>query len=140
MPDFIPKQHGLFLVQSRRTQPLNAKPLKLLGGVHLQARSRIGISYNRPVSDITQLLDAIGAGDPKAANQLLPLVYYELRKLAVVRMANEKAGQTLQPTALHEARVPESRDLTLPNFPLYAIYPQAYSPSLAQKNISKPMP
>jgi RNA polymerase sigma factor (TIGR02999 family) len=56
------------------------------------------------MSDVTQLLGAIGAGDPKAADQLLPLVYQELRKLAVVRMANEKAGQTLQPTALvHEA-------------------------------------
>lgn len=50
------------------------------------------------------MLEAIDAGDPKAAGQLLPLVYEELRKLAVVRMANEKAGQTLQPTALvHEA-------------------------------------
>src|SRR5215468_8273719 len=56
------------------------------------------------MSDITQLLSAIDASDPKAADQLLPLVYGELRKLAVVRMANEKAGQTLQPTALvHEA-------------------------------------
>src|SRR6185369_603148 len=54
--------------------------------------------------DVTQLLSAIDAGDKKAADQLLPLVYEELRKLAVVRMANEKAGQTLQPTALvHEA-------------------------------------
>lgn len=56
------------------------------------------------MSDVTQLLNAIDAGDLKAADQLLPLVYEELRKLAVVRMANEKAGQTLQPTALvHEA-------------------------------------
>jgi RNA polymerase sigma factor (TIGR02999 family) len=55
------------------------------------------------MSDVTQLLSAIDSGDPKAAGQLLPLVYDELRKLAVVRMANEKAGQTLQPTALvHE--------------------------------------
>ena len=53
---------------------------------------------------VTQLLNAIDAGDPKAAEQLLPLVYEELRKLAAVRMANEKIGQTLQPTALvHEA-------------------------------------
>ncbi len=52
------------------------------------------------MSDVTQLLNAIEAGEPKAADQLLPLVYEELRKLAVVRMANEKAGQTLQPTAL----------------------------------------
>jgi len=56
------------------------------------------------MSDVTQLLSAIDAGDPKAGDQLLPLVYEELRKLAVVRMANEKPGQTLQPTALvHEA-------------------------------------
>lgn len=56
------------------------------------------------MSDVTQLLDAIDAGDPKAGDQLLPLVYEELRKLAVVRMANEKPGHTLQPTALvHEA-------------------------------------
>jgi len=54
--------------------------------------------------DITRLLNSIDADDPKAADQLLPLVYDELRKLAAVRMANEKAGQTLQPTALvHEA-------------------------------------
>ena len=56
------------------------------------------------MSDVTQLLNAIDAGDLKRADRLLPLVYEELRKLAVVRMANEKAGQTLQPTALvHEA-------------------------------------
>ncbi len=56
------------------------------------------------MSDVTQLLQALDAGDPTAADQLLPLVYEELRKLAAVRMAQEKAGQTLQPTALvHEA-------------------------------------
>ena len=56
------------------------------------------------MSNVTQLLCALDAGDPKAADQLLPLVYEELRKLAIVRMANEKAGQTLQATALvHEA-------------------------------------
>jgi RNA polymerase sigma factor (TIGR02999 family) len=56
------------------------------------------------MSDVTQLLNAIEAGEPKAADQLLPLVYEELRKLATARMANEKVGQTLQPTALvHEA-------------------------------------
>src|SRR4051812_32066495 len=71
---------------------------------HVEARSGAGILYNPPMSDVTQLLNAIEAGEPKAANQLLPLVYEELRKLAVIRMANEKAGQTLQPTALvHEA-------------------------------------
>ena len=56
------------------------------------------------MSNVTQLLNAIEEGDPTAADQLLPLVYEELRKLAAVRMANEKVGQTLQPTALvHEA-------------------------------------
>jgi len=56
------------------------------------------------VSDVTQLLEAIDAGEPRAADQLLPLVYEELRKLAAARMAQEQPGQTLQPTALvHEA-------------------------------------
>jgi RNA polymerase sigma factor (TIGR02999 family) len=54
--------------------------------------------------DVTQLLDAAAAGDPKAAAELLPLVYDELRKLAAARMGEERPGQTLQPTALvHEA-------------------------------------
>jgi len=57
----------------------------------------------RSMPNVTQILDAIQQGEPKAAGDLLPLVYEELRKLAVVRMANEKPGQTLQPTALvHE--------------------------------------
>jgi RNA polymerase sigma factor (TIGR02999 family) len=55
-------------------------------------------------NDVTQLLNAIDSGDPNAAEELLPLVYEELRKLAAARLANEAAGQTLQPTALvHEA-------------------------------------
>jgi RNA polymerase sigma factor (TIGR02999 family) len=58
-----------------------------------------------PVSgDITLLLRRAGLGDAQAADQILPLVYEELRKLAAVKMARESAGQTLQPTALvHEA-------------------------------------
>jgi RNA polymerase sigma factor (TIGR02999 family) len=56
------------------------------------------------VSDVTRILNAVQRGDPTAGEQLLPLVYEELRKLAAVRMANEAAGHTLQPTALvHEA-------------------------------------
>jgi RNA polymerase sigma factor (TIGR02999 family) len=56
------------------------------------------------MSDVTRLLDAIAAGDPHAAADLLPLLYDELRKLAATRLAQEKPGQTLQPTALvHEA-------------------------------------
>jgi RNA polymerase sigma factor (TIGR02999 family) len=54
--------------------------------------------------EVTQLLHAIDEGDPNAAVELLPLVYEELRRLAAAKMAGEKPGQTLQPTALvHEA-------------------------------------
>jgi RNA polymerase sigma factor (TIGR02999 family) len=56
------------------------------------------------MSEVTQLLSQIHAGDPKATEQLLTLVYDELRQLASVRLAREKPGQTLQTTALvHEA-------------------------------------
>jgi RNA polymerase sigma factor (TIGR02999 family) len=56
------------------------------------------------MSDVTRILSAIDEGDPRAAEQLLPLVYSELRRLATVKMANESPGQTLQATALvHEA-------------------------------------
>jgi RNA polymerase sigma factor (sigma-70 family) len=56
------------------------------------------------MSDVTRLLSQIDSGDPHAAEQLLPLVYDELRKLAAARLAHEKPGQTLQATALvHEA-------------------------------------
>jgi RNA polymerase sigma factor (TIGR02999 family) len=56
------------------------------------------------MTDVTRILSAIEQGDPHAAGQLLPLVYDELRKLAAQRLAQEKAGQTLQATALvHEA-------------------------------------
>ena len=56
------------------------------------------------MSEVTQILDAIAQGDAHAAEELLPLVYEELRKLAAHKMSNEVPGQTLQPTALvHEA-------------------------------------
>src|SRR5262245_65800264 len=56
------------------------------------------------MNDVTRILSAIDGGDPHAAEQLLPLVYDELRKLAAIRLAHEKAGQSLQPTSLvHEA-------------------------------------
>src|SRR5438876_296974 len=58
----------------------------------------------RMKEDVTRILSAVERGDPDAAEKLLPLVYEELRKLAAARLANEKPGQTLQPTALvHEA-------------------------------------
>lgn len=56
------------------------------------------------MANVTQILAAMETGDPRAAEQLLPLVYEELRKLAAAQMAQEKTGQTLQATALvHEA-------------------------------------
>jgi RNA polymerase sigma factor (TIGR02999 family) len=56
------------------------------------------------MSEVTQILCAVEAGDPRAAAELLPLVYEELRQLAAARLAREQPGHTLQPTALvHEA-------------------------------------
>jgi len=56
------------------------------------------------MSDVTRILSQIESGDPAAADELLPLVYEELRKLAAARLASEKPGQTLQATALvHDA-------------------------------------
>src|SRR5436190_22900098 len=67
---------------------------------HLCCRLAMFIS----MSDVTRILSQIEAGDPRAAEKLLPLVYDELRKLAAVKLAHEKPGQTLQATALvHEA-------------------------------------
>ena len=61
---------------------------------------------DQPVGKVTQMLRAVGDGDPRASAELLPLVYAELRKLARVRMAKTPPGNTLQPTALvHEAYV-----------------------------------
>ncbi|HJZ60384.1 MAG TPA: ECF-type sigma factor [Gemmataceae bacterium] len=58
------------------------------------------------MADVTQILSAIEAGDPRAAAELLPLVYDELRKLAAARLSHENPGQTLQATALvHEAYI-----------------------------------
>ena len=68
--------------------------------------SRWCASYHRahPMSDVTVILQAIGRGESQASEELLPLVYNELRQLAAARMAQEAAGHTLQPTALvHEA-------------------------------------
>ena len=52
------------------------------------------------MADVTQILHAIESGDPQGTAQLLPLVYDELRKLAAQKLAAERAGHTLQPTAL----------------------------------------
>ena len=68
------------------------------------SRAAGGVPGGLPMNDVMHILSAIERGDPKAAEQLLPLVYDELRRLAAQRLAQEKPGQTLQPTALvHEA-------------------------------------
>lgn len=73
------------------------------GSVSTLAVSR-RFCYEHLVSDVTQLLKTIGSGDAHAAAELLPIVYAELRQLAAAKMARERPGQTLQPTALvHEA-------------------------------------
>src|SRR5262245_61418259 len=72
------------------------------------------------MSEVTRILDQIQEGDPHAAEQLLPLVYDELRKLAACQLAHEKPGQTLQATALvHEAylRLVASGDASAPREP-----------------------
>jgi hypothetical protein len=62
------------------------------------------------MSDVTRILSLIESGEPHASEQLLPLVYDELRKLAAAKLALEKPGQTLQATALvHDAFHQESR-------------------------------
>ncbi len=62
------------------------------------------VVYTGSLSDVTRILDRVHQGEAKAAEELLPLVYEELRKLANAKMAKEGPGQTLQPTALvHEA-------------------------------------
>jgi RNA polymerase sigma factor (TIGR02999 family) len=69
------------------------------------------------VNEVTQVLEAIGRGDQQAAEQLLPLVYDELRRLAAQRLAREAPGQTLQATALvHEAYLRVAGDEAPPNW------------------------
>jgi RNA polymerase sigma factor (TIGR02999 family) len=69
------------------------------------------------MTDVTQLLSQIESGDPTAADQLLPLVYDELRKLAAARLTQEKPGQTLQATALvHEAYLRLVASASSPNW------------------------
>jgi RNA polymerase sigma factor (TIGR02999 family) len=62
------------------------------------------VDADSPLHDVTQILDAVSRGERQPSDELLPLVYDELRKLAAARLAHEKPGQTLQATALvHEA-------------------------------------
>ncbi len=58
------------------------------------------------MSDVTQILERVEKGDSKTAEELLPLVFQELRKVAAAKMAQEQPGQTLQPTALVHEEAP----------------------------------
>lgn len=83
--------------QARILRQSNDRPATIFLFEHLHYCSRL-------MTDITRILTQIEAGDPSAAEQLLPLVYDELRKLATAKLAFEKPGQTLQSTALvHDA-------------------------------------
>src|SRR4051794_41142208 len=89
-------------LQGRRAW--RAKILKPPRGVRRGRSAKCSSFGVRPMNEVTRMLFAIEQGDPHAAEQLLPLVYDELRKLAAQRLAQEKPGQTLQATALvHEA-------------------------------------
>jgi len=73
-------------------------------GPKLGLQSNAIFASKRGVSEVTRILDRVQEGDARAAGELLPLVYEELRRLAAHQMARETPGQTLQPTALvHEA-------------------------------------
>lgn len=88
----------------RLTRTLLKSPPAVAMSVFWHLRRRLAIFIS--MSDVTRILSNIESGDPSAAEQLLPLVYDELRKLAAAKLAQEKPGQTLQATALvHEAYV-----------------------------------
>src|SRR5262249_46377865 len=105
------KFDGLFLFASPRTNEFtstesSSRYLPIGGqGENSRLYSRQFIfPFGSPMSDLTRILSAIEQGDPHAAEQLLPLVYDELRRLAAQKLAQEAPGQTLQATALvHEA-------------------------------------
>src|SRR4051812_47008837 len=79
-------------------------PAKLRISESKASALRLICSAEWKMSDITESLEGVQRGDPNAAAALMPLVYDELRRLAVHKMAQERPGQTLQPTALvHEA-------------------------------------
>jgi len=87
-------------------QLLGPQGVDSASGMWLCSMDRIEGSFGAGMSDVTRILSAIEQGDPQASEQLLPLVYAELRRLAGQKMAQEKPGQTLQATALvHDAYI-----------------------------------
>ncbi len=84
---------------------MNSNSNKTISSYNFKCTAVIGLKiYNAAMSEVTRILTAIEQGDPAATDQLLPLIYDELRRLAEAKLAKEKSGQTLQATALvHEA-------------------------------------
>jgi hypothetical protein len=84
-------------------------PFRWLAGLvpragRTQDGGRRNLLMEKSPAQVTQILEAVRAGNEKAEEELLPLVYHELRRLAAAKMAHAAPGQTLQPTALvHEA-------------------------------------
>src|SRR5262249_6575883 len=87
-------------VRGLRPRSMRAKFTRWPGTVYTPANCSRSPNAGRPMSEVTRILSAIEYGDPHSADQLLPLVYDELRKLAAQKLAQEKPGQTLQATAL----------------------------------------
>jgi RNA polymerase sigma factor (TIGR02999 family) len=104
--DDPPFLQALLKLAKRRDWPADFAPNHAhytKGHPRLLASDRRAPIFRR-MAEVTQLLNGLAAGEPQAADQLLLLVYDELRKLAAAKMAHEAPGQTLQPTALvHEA-------------------------------------
>src|SRR5262245_7135327 len=91
-------------VRALRTVRLRSRRGDVAPGSDAAKTGPGGPGQRSSMNDVTRVLSAIEQGDPRAAEQLLPLVYDELRKLAAQKLAQEKPGQTLQATALvHEA-------------------------------------
>lgn len=104
---FLPSRAGCISNQAEKNSPgrypIAPNSSSLLSGSSVWSLPRQSCRVPA-VSDVTRILQSVDSGDPRAAEDLLPLVYDELRRLAAVRMAGEQPDQTLQPTALvHEA-------------------------------------
>jgi RNA polymerase sigma factor (TIGR02999 family) len=107
LKEFVARTGGCFNSRSDGLRPrwnLTKRARRRVRKTFSTFSLRGGFDRNSSVSDVTRILEAAQQGDSKAAEELLPIVYDELRRLAAHKMAHEAPGQTLQPTALvHEA-------------------------------------
>ncbi len=109
MCPFEPGRKDTFLTRFLRPVPADVRQSEfgwLTGEGDVIITGLIHLPGAMPMTDVTRILSQIESGDPSAAEQLLPLVYDELRKLAAAKLAQERPGQTLQATALvHDAYI-----------------------------------